>query len=1151
MAISTTSDMKDLTLSSKWSITLHDPSSPHLPCIALGQFNTIFGFWQIYNAIVEKNIVQTLPTCVNITVYRENTQHKPDAINQWHGEWNVELHHRTKPLKIYQKIVLLVIGEQLTNKISGLVLHRVPVDDGKLNFSISIFTDQKAPGIDVKNILLSNDVIDLNYCINKMAKFHPFQIIHIPMNHESNSEQKESEEIDDNIPYVKYSMESLLRYSQLMEQTPTPSQNDFDLQINNNSGVLQDFPYRNCVLQLFGKHAHSYNLGVVSTVSEKLQDILFAEGCVVCMQTTLASPYDKKESKHFEEEKTESPPASFVIAQCPSLGCQHVIHSKCILNAADNIVMRGNHCSDFFKTTDLSKLSQMQIQREIGYHIDTNKRTGKTYQFSFKLNHLISNKNQVSPQWPITIPSYFKGDDKDKAECLQIFFDHTELQMTRGTIQIAIVDQNTMDKKLKKQKDDEQKGNEFEDYANDGSTFVHHANFEIPAQPKDVNPKDVENRIYQLQYADPVTHNALIINLLCGIQSGKCTLLSLRYEFNPSCVSSKPEQDKLSVLSSTMSCEPLCDLASSTGTVSPTLESLPAGSIISLNDHSETDLSVFPSLLIPVPLHTQLSSSSIPLASISPGLASTPLVLPMHHASLSVSANTPVLVPLPVPPTNTPLSVPLSMPVSVPLGMTLPPLTVFHGNNNGNNAAMNGPSLYPNMNIQNNHNSININTINNNIIMLQQHEQAESPRLPQLKPSPSLISSSLYSFENIASKMDNPSQLYHYACSPLGSHYIATKVRQPVYFSLFFEKFRSWFPSLMVNCHGHTVCRAIYSQPHCTLTNKIVVLESLIPSFAKIASNRQGSFALICIMSLLATSSEIEIISKAFVSIQQRNDTALDGSATEFDDVILSQSGYHVIKKFIGFGYPHFNCILDAISADFTKYATHHYGVPVIRSILDTISANDQLIKEYSRFLQLFAQHTHSLVCDQYGNYVIQQLLEISPHFVTDTIKEFMVSKYSEYSRHKFASNVVEKCLKHTLLEYKAINDKAAFKMKNRNNNNEQKEAESSDMVCPDSAERRNWSYVIIRELLYDAKSLINHKYGNYCLQTALSVCIEAGSYVDEGGTLLQEFVETTHPLLHLLRLNVRKKWQQLLLSATHMKKLNIFFDSYNYYEAY
>eukprot|EP00483_Globobulimina_turgida_P006225 UN06235 len=80
------------------------------------------------------------------------------------------------------------------------------------------------------------------------------------------------------------------------------------------------------------------------------------------------------------------------------------------------------------------------------------------------------------------------------------------------------------------------------------------------------------------------------------------------------------------------------------------------------------------------------------------------------------------------------------------------------------------------------------------------------------------------------------------------------------------------------------------------------------------------------------------------------------------------------------------------------------------------ISTNDHLIKQYSHCLQLFAQHTHSLVCNQYGNYVIQQLLEISPQFVTDTIKEFMLTKYSQYSKHKFASNVVGKCLKHTLI---------------------------------------------------------------------------------------------------------------------------------------
>lgn len=467
---------------------------------------------------------------------------------------------------------------------------------------------------------------------------------------------------------------------------------------------------------------------------------------------------------------------------------------------------------------------------------------------------------------------------------------------------------------------------------------------------------------------------------------------------------------------------------------------------------------------------------------------------------------------------------------------------------------------------------------------------------------------------------NDPLELYHYACSELGSNYISAKISNAVYFRVFFEKLNKFFSLLMVNGVGHSVCRAIYSQPHCSLPEKLLLLKSLIPEFVSIASNRQGSFAMICIMNLFSSCAEIEVLTKAFITCIN------DADKSKFDEIILSQSGYHVIKKYIAFGYPHFNCILHRISTDFTKYATHHYGVPIIRSILDMISMSERLVFEYQHCLQLFAQHTHSLVQNQYGNYVIQQLLDISPTHVSDTIKEFMSSKYSEYSQHKFASNVVEKCLKHTLKqiveqqrrqfahEHKEEEMDDAWQLKNTQEREQEEmelemeeeeeeavEAEQESVESDSDKEnkhvdsnakqskkrrvrrkrhrqkakrkkeqeklvehgkrskgskskeekrkkkserivlreaQRNWIRLIVQELLADAAKLINHKYGNYCLQTALSVLIELSreseaALYHESVLLLQQFVNTVYPLLHLLRSNVKKKWQQLLIAST------------------
>ena len=61
----------------------------------------------------------------------------------------------------------------------------------------------------------------------------------------------------------------------------------------------------------------------------------------------------------------------------------------------------------------------------------------------------------------------------------------------------------------------------------------------------------------------------------------------------------------------------------------------------------------------------------------------------------------------------------------------------------------------------------------------------------------------------------------------------------------------------------------------------------------------------------------------------------------------------------------------------------------------------------------------HSLVIDQYGNYVIQQVLTYSSRKDKKRIISEIKGKLCTYSLHRSASHVVEKCLR-----YGTINDR-------------------------------------------------------------------------------------------------------------------------------
>merc|ERR1712228_1123061 len=145
-------------------------------------------------------------------------------------------------------------------------------------------------------------------------------------------------------------------------------------------------------------------------------------------------------------------------------------------------------------------------------------------------------------------------------------------------------------------------------------------------------------------------------------------------------------------------------------------------------------------------------------------------------------------------------------------------------------------------------------------------------------------------------------------------------------------------------------------------------------------------------------------------------------------------------------------------------------------------------------------KHANTLVENQYGNYIIQHLLDLGPKEVTDTIKEKMHGKFVRYSKQKFSSNVVEKCLRHSC--------------------NELKQGLSS----------KDWTTIIVRELFTKAGDLISDKYGNYCLQTALQAATDHPC-------LLQEFAKSTKPHLDTLRENVKAKWCKLLESSIEKQK--------------
>ncbi|XP_019433076.1 PREDICTED: pumilio homolog 1-like isoform X5 [Lupinus angustifolius] len=123
---------------------------------------------------------------------------------------------------------------------------------------------------------------------------------------------------------------------------------------------------------------------------------------------------------------------------------------------------------------------------------------------------------------------------------------------------------------------------------------------------------------------------------------------------------------------------------------------------------------------------------------------------------------------------------------------------------------------------------------------------------------------------------------------------------------------------------------------------------------------------------------------------------------------VRDQNGNHVIQKCIECvpeDATHF--IVSTFFDQVVTLSTHPYGCRVIQRVLEY--CHDP--KTQQIMMDQILQSVRMLAQDQYGNYVVQHVLEHGkPHERTAIINE-LTGQIVQMSQQKFASNVIEKCL--------------------------------------------------------------------------------------------------------------------------------------------
>ena len=304
--------------------------------------------------------------------------------------------------------------------------------------------------------------------------------------------------------------------------------------------------------------------------------------------------------------------------------------------------------------------------------------------------------------------------------------------------------------------------------------------------------------------------------------------------------------------------------------------------------------------------------------------------------------------------------------------------------------------------------------------------------------------------------------------SHAGSRFVQQKLdaRDPHFFQLFYDEMGDSVPELMVDAFAHFAVEKLLQA--CDDEQCLALLQRLAPHVGVVACQKHGSFSVQALVDALHTPAQVY--------------TLVEAMKPDVLRLVTHASGHFVVLRLLQrFPYQSTKFVDDAVTASIGLVATDHHGLRVFKALLAVRRPG-----ELTRLFKQVARTTMKLVENQYGNYSLQAVLDVAPPGVRTNIKVKMEGKYMRLSKQKFSSNVVEKCLK-----------------------------QSSS----------HWRTIIIRELTAQpaVAELLRDRYGNYVLQTALSVA---------NAVQVGEIVRAITPYLASLRDNVRSKWKKMLKKA-------------------
>ncbi|KAK0615811.1 armadillo-type protein [Bombardia bombarda] len=197
---------------------------------------------------------------------------------------------------------------------------------------------------------------------------------------------------------------------------------------------------------------------------------------------------------------------------------------------------------------------------------------------------------------------------------------------------------------------------------------------------------------------------------------------------------------------------------------------------------------------------------------------------------------------------------------------------------------------------------------------------------------------------------------------------------------------------LMTDPFGNYLCQKLLE--YCNDDERTALIQNAASDMVRIALNQHGTRALQKMIEHVTTPTQVQIIIEAF-----RNQVV---------ELIQDLNGNHVIQKCLNkLSAVDATFIFEAVGKHCVDVGTHRHGCCVLQRCIDHADGQQKVW-----LIDCITQHAVTLVQDPFGNYVVQYIIDLNEQTFTEPLVRQFGGRIPQLSRHKFSSNVVEKCLR-------------------------------------------------------------------------------------------------------------------------------------------